>query len=128
MTLLTKMSSWKKLEKHCKAHYRDYLSTPLISSETSKATRYSISTQGIALNYNEQCIDETALQLLIDLADECSLPEKIHHLFSGYPVNNNGHIPALHTALRALGDEEIIVNGMNVVPEVLKVREQMRLI
>ena len=47
-------------------------------------------------------------------------------MMTGKKLNITENRAVLHTALRANPDEEIFVDGENVVPEVYKVREQIR--
>lgn len=45
---------------------------------------------------------------------------------SGAKINITEGRAVLHTALRAAADEEIFVNGKNVVPDVYEVREHIK--
>ena len=47
-------------------------------------------------------------------------------MMTGKKLNITENRAVLHTALRANPDEEIFVDGENVVPEVYRVREQIR--
>lgn len=119
MMSLTQREAWKKIENHAETITK--LTTPLIENGV-------VATDNITLDYSAQRLDNMALALLYELAEECHLSEKINALMSGHAVNQSEQRPALHTALRVLSEEPILVNNTDVVQGVLAVREQMRLI
>lgn len=127
MHSLTQLDSWQQLEKHSAAHFHEYKSNKLKNINASPDD-FRISCKNVILDYSQQCIDEKALSLLFQLADECRLGKKIRDLINGYPVNRNEKKPALHTALRSEGDEEIFVNNHNIIPDILEARQSMRYI
>ena len=47
-------------------------------------------------------------------------------MMSGLKLNITENIAVLHTALRAKEDEEVFVDGKNVVPEVYAVRRHVK--
>lgn len=49
-------------------------------------------------------------------------------MMAGKPVNNTENRPALHTALRAPENKVIVVNEHNIIPEIVHVRNTMKLI
>jgi glucose-6-phosphate isomerase len=127
MSSPTQFSSWKQLEKYSELNMDNYNSR-LLENNQRRANNYQGSSERIWLDYSQQCIDDEALHLLLSLAKECDLQKKINALMAGYLVNHSEHKPALHTALRTSGNEEIIVNGHNIIPDILNVREKMRII
>jgi glucose-6-phosphate isomerase len=56
---------------------------------------------GLLIDFSRHPVDETTLDLLIDLATERHLAEWIEALFAGAPVNTTEGRPALHMALRS---------------------------
>ncbi len=125
MLELTQIDSWKQLECYKQSQCDEY-HLRLNSNKHLRGKKYCATASTIAIDYSEQFIDDEILHLLFSLADECGLQEKINQLMSGHPINTSEHKPALHTALRTSGDEQIIVNGHNIIPDILHVREQMR--
>ncbi len=118
MMLLTQRAIWKKLEKHAQTiHYKDILKTelPLL-----------LHTDAITLDYSHQKIDDTALNLLGELAEECQIKQQIYQLMSGHPLNRTS--PALHTALRHFGEEPLWVDGADIKQDIMALRERMRVI
>ncbi len=126
MLALTQINSWKQLEYYKQSHCDEYHLRLLNSNKPLRAKKYFATAATIAIDYSEQFIDDQILHLLFSLADECGLQEKINQLMSGHHVNTSERKPALHTALRTSGDEQIIVNGRNIIPDILRVRKQMQ--
>lgn len=56
--------------------------------------------------------------LLEKLAEQCNLNEHVEAMFEGKKINVTERRAVLHVALRAAADEQIFVDGKNVVPEV----------
>ncbi|BCA96667.1 glucose-6-phosphate isomerase [Legionella antarctica] len=121
-------NSWKQLEKCAYSSADNYNLNVLETNQHHHKKNYYASSEHIKLDYSQQCIDDKVLHYLLLLAEECGLENKINALMRGYLVNNSEHKPALHTALRTFGDEEIIVNCQNIIPDILNVRETMRII
>ena len=118
MNQLTQMNSWKKLEKYAKSY----------ECQNNESENHCIPSEHITLDYSGQRINSLIMDLLFELANECNLYEQIDALMSGKPINNTENRPALHTALRAPENDVIWANGQNVIPEIVKVRNAMKLI
>ena len=65
------------------------------------------------------------LKLLVQLAEESGLRERIDAMFRGDKINLTENRAVLHVALRAPRDASILVDGKNVVPEVHAVLDKM---
>lgn len=113
----TELNSWKKL-KRC--------ATNLPKSSLLKNAY--LASEHLILDYSGQPINESILNLLLELAHESKLSEHMHALLEGEHINNTENRPALHTALRAQEQDTIYVNGNNVVSEVTNVRQKMKAI
>ena len=71
-------------------------------------------------------IDNTTLNLLIELANECDLKNAISKQFKGDSINETEKRAVLHTAVRTDGNEKINFSGLDVVPSILETREQIK--
>ena len=80
---------------------------------------------GLYLDYSKNRITDETLQLLIRLAEESGLRERIDAMFRGDKINVTEKRAVLHIALRAPRDASIVVDGKNVVPEVHAVLDRM---
>ena len=66
------------------------------------------------------------MKLLVELANECGLPEAIERMFTGEKINNTEGREVLHTALRSnINKPYNIVSGDDVMPEIRAELEKM---
>src|SRR6185503_12214196 len=75
--------------------------------------------------YSKNRINDETLQLLLQLAEESGLRERIDAMFRGDKINVSENRAVLHVALRAPKGQSIIVDGENVVPQVHAVLDKM---
>jgi glucose-6-phosphate isomerase len=80
---------------------------------------------GVFLDYSKNRVDDETLRLLIELAAQSGLRERIDAMFRGEKINVTEKRAVLHVALRAPKGASIMVDGKNVVPEVHGVLDKM---
>src|SRR5262249_34537296 len=80
---------------------------------------------GVYLDYSKNRITDETLQLLIQLAQEVGLRERMEAMFRGDKINVSENRSVLHVALRAPRGASILHDGRNVVPEVHAVLDKM---
>lgn len=80
----------------------------------------------LLLDFSKQRITATTLALLHALAREAGVAKQISDLYAGLPVNASEGRAALHMALRAGIEDEYLVAGSNVMPDVDAERTRMR--
>jgi glucose-6-phosphate isomerase len=119
-----KRQAWKDLASHYKK-VRDLHLRQLFAEDPTRGTRMTAEAVGLYLDYSKNRITDETLQLLIGLAEESHLQERIVAMFRGDKINVTEKRAVLHTALRAPQDASIIVDGKNVVPEVHAVLDRM---
>ncbi len=121
---LTQRPAWKALKAH-HATIGDLHLRQLFADDPGRGERLAAEAGGIYLDYSKNRITDETMGLLIRLAEECGLRERIDAMFSGEPINQTEKRAVLHTALRAPETERIVVDGLDVVPEVHAVLNQM---
>jgi glucose-6-phosphate isomerase len=121
---LTKCPAWKALEAHYEAINNLHL-RQLFADDPERGKRLTAEAVGIYLDYSKNRITDESLQLLLQLAEECGLRERIEAMFRGEPINLTEQRAALHIVLRAHRGEQILVDGNDVVPEVHAVLDRM---
>lgn len=124
MMQLTQLNSWMNLDSHAESRRSSFEKR----YNTPSNPAFQLNSTAIRLDFSHQKIDDNCLALLLDLARECHLGEKIAGLCRGDITNKSENKPALHTALRCNNDETIYVNGKNIIPDILATRDNMRLI
>ena len=121
---LTRRTAWKSLATESKlirkAHLRD-----LFAADVRRAEHFNVEAADLFLDYSKNRITAGTLKLLMQLAEESGLRAKIDAMFSGEKINITERRAVLHIALRAPKDVAIIVDGVNVLPEVHAVLDRM---
>ncbi|MGA2070772.1 MAG: glucose-6-phosphate isomerase [Sedimentisphaerales bacterium] len=121
---LTKRAAWKTLKAHykqiCEVHLRK-----LFADDPKRGERLAVEALGIYLDYSKNRVTDETLKLLIQLAEESGLRERIDAMFRGEKINITENRAVLHTALRAPKGAEIFIDGENVVPKVHSVLDKM---
>jgi len=121
----TKTKSWKKLSEHFE-EMRHVQIRDLFMDDPDRFRKYSFSVPEIVCDFSKNIINETTIQLLLQLTEECGLIQAINAMFDGEKINETEDRSVLHTALRNFSDKPVFSEGSNVMPDVRKVRDQMK--
>jgi glucose-6-phosphate isomerase len=124
ITPLTKRKAWKALRAHYKKISKIHL-RKLFADDPKRGERLTLEAAGIFLDYSKHRINDQTIKLLLQLAEESRLRERIDAMFSGEKINITEKRAVLHVALRAPKGSSIIVDGENVVPGVHAVLDKM---
>ncbi|HEV2278101.1 MAG TPA: glucose-6-phosphate isomerase [Acidobacteriaceae bacterium] len=123
-TPLTELPAWKALQAHYQT-IRNRQLRELFQSDPDRGKRLALEAEGIYFDYSKHRVTDETLKLLVQLAEQSGLRERIDAMFGGEKINITEKRAVLHTALRAPRDARIIVDGENVVPEVHEVLDRM---
>jgi glucose-6-phosphate isomerase len=121
---LTKRPQWKALEEHYQK-MRNVHMRSLFADDPQRGDRLVAEGTGIYLDFSKNRITDETMQLLVKLAEECGLRENIDAMFQGKKINITENRAVLHTALRMPPTEKVLVDGIDVVPEVQAVLNRM---
>ena len=123
-TSLIGSEAWTALEAHAATnrtvHLRD-----LFAQDAKRGERLKVEGAGIYLDYSKNRITDETVALLLQLAEESGLRSRIDAMFRGEKINLTEKRAVLHVALRAPREEEILVDGVDVVPSVQAVLDKM---
>ena len=123
-TSLIERKAWKALVAHGKKIRALHL-RQLFAEDPDRGERLTAEAADIYLDYSKNRVDDETMQLLIKLAKECGLSERIDAMFRGDRINVTEKRAVLHTALRAPASEQLVVDGHDIVPEIQAVIERM---
>jgi len=123
-TWLTERPAWQALTAHYEAIKDVHLRT-LFAEDANRGERLTAEAVGLYFDYSKHRVTDETIRLLLGLAEECRLQDRIAAMFGGEKINNTEDRAVLHVALRAPRDASITVDGQNVVPEVHTVLDQM---
>jgi glucose-6-phosphate isomerase len=116
--------AWASLEKHYQkmkgVHLRE-----LFAEDRERGERLAVEAAGIYLDYSKNRITDETLRLLLQLARESGLRDRVDAMFRGDKINVSENRAVLHVALRAPRIASIVHDGQNVVPEVHAVLNRM---
>src|SRR5512140_2110144 len=114
---LIERPAWKALaarHQHvCNVHLRE-----LFGNDPLRGERLAAEGAGLHLDYSKNRVTDETITLLLRLADECKLAERIDAMFSGARINVSEQRAVLHVALRSPAGERILIDGVDVVPGV----------
>jgi glucose-6-phosphate isomerase len=121
---LTERPAWNAL----KAHHRSIAGVELralFAEDPKRGERLALEAAGVYLDYSKNRLTEETLGLLVRLADESGLRERIDAMFRGDRINVSENRSVMHVALRAPRGATLTVNGENVVPAVHAMLDKM---
>ena len=121
---LRERPAWKALQEH-HAKIQNLHLRQLFAEDPQRGERFALEAVGLYFDYSKNRITDETIRLLLDLAAQSGLREQIDAMFSGEKINVTEKRAVLHVALRTMKDDSIIVDGVNVVPEVHAVLDQM---
>src|ERR671930_138207 len=121
---LAERQAWQALEAHYKNVQELHL-RKLFADDPKRSERMTAEAAGLYLDYSKNRVTDETLKLLLQLADESGLRERIDAMFRGEKINVTENRAVLHVALRAPKGASIVVDGKNVVPEVHAVLDKM---
>ncbi|GAC15642.1 glucose-6-phosphate isomerase [Aliiglaciecola lipolytica] len=125
MSLVNQSEQWKTLESLAGGiagqHMRDWF-----DADQSRAAKYSVEGCGIKLDYSKNLINQEILTALFDLAQSQQVAQKRDAMFAGEIVNHTEKRAVLHTALRNFSGEPVLVDGKDVMPEVLATQDKIK--
>ena len=97
---LRRRPAWAALERHYQA-VKDVHLRQLFAGDRKRGDRLAIDAAGIYLDYSKNRITDETLTLLLRLAEQSGLRDRIEAMFRGDTVNISENRAVLHVALRA---------------------------
>ncbi len=121
----TATKAWSELASHFEASKEKQVKD-LFLQDHKRAAKFAIEWKDFYVDFSKNRITDETLSLLLQLADEVHLKEAINNYYEGEKINQTESRAVLHTALRAKKGDTILVDGVNVVPEVYGVKEHIK--
>ena len=98
----------------------------LFTADSDRADNFSAETGDMRLDYSKTNIDTGIRAALIALCDTSGVASRREAMFTGARINETEGRAVLHTALRNLDGGPVLVDGADVMPEVLNTLDRMR--
>ena len=125
MLKLVESPAWQALVEHqreiAQLHMRN-----LFAADPARFERFSLRFGDIFFDYSKNRVTERTMALLLDLARQSDLGQRIEAMFNGDKINTTEGRAVLHTALRNRSNTAVYVDGQDVMPEVNRVLGKMR--
>jgi glucose-6-phosphate isomerase len=125
MSQVVNSPAWEALTQH-QQEMADVLMRDLFARDPRRFERFSLRLGDILFDYSKNRITEETLALLLALARQANLAQKIEAMFNGQKINTTENRAVLHVALRNRSNHPILVDGIDVMPEVNRVLTKMR--
>jgi glucose-6-phosphate isomerase len=116
--------TWKALASHYQ-QVRNLHLRELFAADPKRGERFTVEAAGICLDYSKNRITDETVKLLLGLAEDSGVRARIDAMFRGEKINVTENRAVLHVALRAPKGASILVDGVNVVPQVHGVLDKM---
>ena len=125
MSSLTHSSCWQALARHVK-DMQTVRMLDLFTADPGRFERFSLRFEDFLVDYSKNRITEETLGLLLALARQAGVEERRDLMFAGKRINVTENRAVLHVALRNRSSRPMLVDGVDVMPAVNRVLEQMR--
>jgi glucose-6-phosphate isomerase len=116
--------AWRALEKHYEELHSKHL-RELFAADGTRGERLVAEGAGLFLDYSKNRITEETIELLVALAEQSGLADRIEAMFTGERINVSENRSVLHVALRMPKSASLIVDGVDVVKQVHEVLDRM---
>jgi glucose-6-phosphate isomerase len=121
----TQLPAWSALREHqsevARLHLRD-----LFAADPGRFDRFHARVGEVLFDYSKNRVTDDTMRLLFELARQADLSDRIEDMFGGGRINRSEDRAVLHTALRHQGEEPVLVDGHDVMPQVRRVLARMR--
>ncbi len=125
MSTLTHSPAWQALTAHQTVISQQTM-REIFRTDPARFDKFSLQLDGLLLDYSKNILTQETLALLLNLARQSKLDDWIARMFNGDKINASEQRAVLHTALRTPRGAEIHLDGKDIMPDVQRVRDQMR--
>lgn len=121
----THTKAWQQLDNHFTKMKNNSIKE-MFQNDEKRAEKFHIQWNDFLVDYSKNNINQETIDLLLNLANDVNLKDAISKYFAGDLINQTENRAVLHTALRAPENEVILVDGINVIPEVFEVKNKIK--
>jgi glucose-6-phosphate isomerase len=121
----TSTQSWKELSAHFEKMQPIHL-RQLFQENSTRFEDFSLQFGAILFDFSKNNITKETLTLLTALTNECGLPDAIKSLFNADKINQTENRAVLHWALRNFSNQAVMLDSVDVMPEIKRVLQQMK--
>ena len=120
----TTTQAWSELQNHFQSMQNNSIKE-MFENDAQRAEKFHIQWNDFLVDYSKNNINQTTIDLLLNLGNQVDLKDAISQQFNGEVINQTENRAVLHTALRALENQIILVDNNNIVPDVYQVKKEI---
>ena len=120
------LAVWESLKKHSKTINRPENHLKNLLQAENRLEKFSSGIKGFFYDFSRQRVDKKTMESLFELAKARELKQKFSMMASGKKINYTENRAVLHTATRSFSDAPVMVDGTNVMPELVEVRKKIK--
>ena len=124
MTKIIDSNEWQDLKKHFD-DIKNVQMRDLFKDDEQRFEKFHLALDDFLFDFSKNRINDKTLGLLNKLAIKADVEGWRAKQFSGEKINTTEDRAVLHTALRSQDKNPVVVDGVDVKPEVLKVLKQV---
>jgi len=124
MVAADKLPGWAALQQHHDTVGKTFVLKDEFKKDPARFDKFSYTFKNAAddsetlFDFSKNFLTEETLKLLVQVAKEAKVEELRDAMFRGDKINFTEDRAVLHTALRNVANEEILVDGKDVMPGV----------
>ncbi|MDY6905992.1 MAG: glucose-6-phosphate isomerase [Thermodesulfobacteriota bacterium] len=118
---LTELPVWQALEQHAADMARPENHLKRLIQTEDRINAFSLNRSGMFYDFSRQRVSAKTMDLLFELAGERKIQETFLAMINGETVNTTENRAALHTAARDFTRPSLMVDDMDVIPEIKRV-------
>jgi glucose-6-phosphate isomerase len=120
----TETPEWKTLQAH-QAKMRGVSLRDLFAADPDRAAHTTLALDGLSADFSRTHITAETIGLLVKLAEAQGLEAWREKLFQGYKINNTENRAVLHTALRSISNQPVMVDSRDVMQDIRALHKRM---
>ena len=121
----TQTEAWQKIQMHFET-MKSVQMQELFANDNNRAEKMHMQWNDFLVDYSKNIATQETIDLLLELAHEVDLKDAISKYFKGDLINQTEDRAVLHTALRATENSAVMVDGINVMPEIFSVKNKIK--
>ncbi|MEL0201028.1 MAG: glucose-6-phosphate isomerase [Flavobacteriaceae bacterium] len=121
----TTTAAWAQLQKQFEAD-KEKTILQHFDNETDRIEAFTLQWEDFYVDLSKNRLSQITKNTLIDLANACQLDTAISAYFEGEKINETENRAVLHTALRAVPNTTVKLDGVAIADEINAVKKQMR--
>ncbi len=123
---LRSLPEWTRLAAHADRMTLPENHLKHLIKQTSRLENFSISGCELFYDFTRQRIDAQVLKSLVNLAKARKIKQRFNQMKAGEVVNTTENRAALHTATRSFSADPVMHDGLNIMPDIRRIRDEIR--